>query len=150
MMYCKRCSIQPATKQCAGLSMCSACAELMAYKFKVPSRTIVGVDAAQPASFVPDPYSLGQQAGAAAESVSPYALGQQAGQAAASDTGAVSNVTKAVTESAKTVRTVAIVAGVAGVGILLYIFYNAQRTQARAMDLIEAHPDLLVKSGVLV
>ena len=43
-----------------------------------------------------------------------------------------------------------LIAAFIGVGIIAYTMWNAQRTAARAMDIIERHPDLLVKSGALV
>lgn len=139
------------------MPLCETCAKTMNFRFGAPM-TVVGatVDptAATPdpnasASYLPDPYAMGQAAGQAVEPVTPYGLGQQAGQATVKAAPSLDSAAQAVASTASTVKTALILAGIVGVGVVAYTFYNAQRTSARALDILEKNPGLLVKAGVL-
>lgn len=166
MILCKRCQVQPATYRAAGLLMCESCAKAMEWRFKTPI-TLVGAPTdpspVQQASLNDlTPLGVAVPSLGAAEVLSDGSirgpddaasvgnLKSDAGKISSSAKGAVSSVTTSVTETARTVRTIVIIGGVIGIGVIAYTMYNAQRTTARAMDILERHPDLLVKGGVLV
>jgi hypothetical protein len=82
--------------------------------------------------------------------ISKYAnIGMSVLEAPPSLSGSLASVAKTAETTASTVKTALILAGIVGVGVVAYTFYNAQRTGARALDILEKNPGLLVKAGVL-
>lgn len=175
MIFCKRCRVNVATHDAASLPMCESCAKTMEWRFKTPlrplrPRTVVGMDASQPSpvqqASLSDLTPLGTVVPpiGAAEVLTPdgtvkdpitgvASVGNVTDTVKSGASGVAStakSTAQAVSDTARTVRTLVIIGGVIGIGAIAYTMYNAQRTTARAMDILERHPDLLVKSGVLV
>lgn len=135
MTFCNRCGNHAATKNFAGMAVCDGCATSLAWKF--PHESVQGI------GDLFDPYALGQDLVKSGTPLGPYGLGQEAGHAMKNAPEAMKNVGNAVHDAAKTVRIVAICAAGLGLGIIGLVVWNAHRTQKRALQFVEQHPQVL-------